>query len=424
MTVWGSNLAAYSAQLAVLAAAALIASWALRIRSPRPALFFWNAVLLGSVCLPATSVWRTVDEAPSSVLVRLVGTGAAAVAWEPTPLAAGVLVVVLAGAALRLAWIGLGLVRLGLIRRRSRPLSPLPDVLACLPDRLGARASIHVSDEVACPVTIGFLNPLVLLPRRAVELPPDLQRTIVCHELLHVRRRDWLHGLVEQIWSALLWFHPAAYLLLSRIGLMREAVVDQETLRVIGDRRLYAQALLAFADSSTADTPLPVMHLIRPRHLSRRIAFIAQEAHMSRRHSIAAVAAALLVASIAAHAASARLPLTSASIVGARRAAGLDRQAPYKPGDAVSMPRAIKEVKPRYTAAGLQRRIQGSVWIDLVVLPSGEPSDITVTDSLDVESGLDDAAVQAVSEWRFEPGRKDGKPVPVTITIQITFTLK
>ena len=44
--------------------------------------------------------------------------------------------------------------------------------------------------------------------------------------------------------------------------------------------------------------------------------------------------------------------------------------------------------------------------------------------SLDARSGLDNQAVKAVNDWRFNPGKKDGKPVAVIVSIELTFTLK
>jgi TonB family protein len=217
------------------------------------------------------------------------------------------------------------------------------------------------------------------------------------------------------MWSSLLWFHPAAHLLLSRIGLMREAVVDQATIATTGNRRAYAQALLAFAEP-TSLSPLPVMHLIKPRHLSRRITLIAQEVRMSRLHSVVALAAALVLVSVAAGATATRFPIALGSVASAAQV--------YKPGDGVTLPRPIKDVKPQYTSAAMEQKIQGNVWMETVVRASGEPSETRITKSLDARYGLDEAAMQALSEWRFEPGRKDGKPVPVQVTIEMRFTLK
>ena len=96
----------------------------------------------------------------------------------------------------------------------------------------------------------------------------------------------------------------------------------------------------------------------------------------------------------------------------------------HRPGNGVSLPVVVKEVKPAYTAAAMQEKIQGSVWLTCVVGVDGLVSDVKITKSLDTEFGLDDEAMAAASQWIFKPGQKDGKTVPVLITIELTFTLK
>ena len=94
----------------------------------------------------------------------------------------------------------------------------------------------------------------------------------------------------------------------------------------------------------------------------------------------------------------------------------------YKPGDGVSAPVVVKEVKPQYTAEARKAGIQGVVVLDCVVETDGRVGDVTVTKPL--EDGLDQEAVKAARQWRFEPGKKDKKPVRVLITLEMTFTLK
>ena len=94
----------------------------------------------------------------------------------------------------------------------------------------------------------------------------------------------------------------------------------------------------------------------------------------------------------------------------------------YKPGDGVSPPRATHQVKPQYTADAMNAKVQGSVKLEVVVLPDGTVGDVTVVRSLD--TSLDLEAIKTVRQWRFEPGTKDGKPVPVQVEIEMTFTLR
>jgi TonB family protein len=89
----------------------------------------------------------------------------------------------------------------------------------------------------------------------------------------------------------------------------------------------------------------------------------------------------------------------------------------------VSVPAVVKEVKPAYTAEAIRNHIQGIVLLAAVVLTDGTVGDVTVLRSLDTTFGLDGQAVLAAKQWIFTPGRKDGVPVAVRVTIEMTFTL-
>lgn len=94
----------------------------------------------------------------------------------------------------------------------------------------------------------------------------------------------------------------------------------------------------------------------------------------------------------------------------------------YTPGDGVTHPKAIKEVKPQYTADAYRAKIQGTVALECVVEKNGGVGEVKVVKSLD--PGLDEEAVKALKQWRFEPGRKEGKPVRVRVELEMTFTLR
>ena len=95
----------------------------------------------------------------------------------------------------------------------------------------------------------------------------------------------------------------------------------------------------------------------------------------------------------------------------------------YRPGGPVSGPRLIKEVKPRYTTEALSNMIQGTVVLEVIVTADGCPSQIRVVRSLD-RGGLDEEAVSAVAQWRFDPGRLAGAPVDVLVTIMVDFAIR
>lgn len=83
----------------------------------------------------------------------------------------------------------------------------------------------------------------------------------------------------------------------------------------------------------------------------------------------------------------------------------------------------IEQVNPEYTRAAREAQIVGEVRLAAVVETDGSVGRIRVTKSLDAKYGLDQAAIDATSRWKFEPAKKDGKPVPVRIELVLKFRL-
>jgi periplasmic protein TonB len=96
----------------------------------------------------------------------------------------------------------------------------------------------------------------------------------------------------------------------------------------------------------------------------------------------------------------------------------------FRPGSGVTLPQVLREVRPAYTADAMRAKVQGSVWLECIVMPDGSVGEVKVTRSLDPIFGLDQEAIRAAKQWRFRPGMRQGEPVPVIITIELTFTLR
>ena len=96
----------------------------------------------------------------------------------------------------------------------------------------------------------------------------------------------------------------------------------------------------------------------------------------------------------------------------------------YRAGNGVINPRVLREVRPQYTSDAMRAKVQGTVLLECVVRPDGSVGDVQVIRSLDPHFGLDDEAIKAAKQWRFAPGTRLGEPVPVLITIELTFTLR
>ena len=78
-------------------------------------------------------------------------------------------------------------------------------------------------------------------------MPYRAQEAIACHELTHVRRRDWAAAMIEEVVRAVFWFHPGIWWLLGQIQLAREQTVDAQVIGITASRKHYIDALLAVA---------------------------------------------------------------------------------------------------------------------------------------------------------------------------------
>ena len=96
----------------------------------------------------------------------------------------------------------------------------------------------------------------------------------------------------------------------------------------------------------------------------------------------------------------------------------------YRPGSGVSIPSILREVRPAYTAEAMRAKVQGTVLLECIVMPDGSVGDIKITKSLDPVFGLDQEAIKAARQWKFIPGTLRGTPVPVIITIELSFNLR
>src|SRR5262245_59878425 len=71
----------------------------------------------------------------------------------------------------------------------------------------------------------------------------------------------------------------------------------------------------------------------------------------------------------------------------------------FQPGNGVTLPRVLREVKPQYTSDAMRAKIQGSVLLQCTVRPDGSVTDIQVIRSLDPTFGLDQEAIKAARQW-------------------------
>jgi TonB family protein len=95
-------------------------------------------------------------------------------------------------------------------------------------------------------------------------------------------------------------------------------------------------------------------------------------------------------------------------------------ETPRVAGSEVPAPKRTRFVSPQYPADAQARGLRGIVILELIIDTSGKVASAIVTRSV---PPFDDAALLAARQWEYEVTRVDGKPVPVRLSVPITFTM-
>jgi TonB family protein len=411
-----AGLTAYALQVALLLGVGLLLPVLVRLPLPRVRLAYWQGLLVSILLLPL------VQPRPGMVRfgeeIRIGGAWLERIAAPALSETASrsplvwVLFVLAMGALGRLAWLLVGLLALRAWRRGGVSAELPPSVLD-VQTRMGVRARFLLSDRVSGPVTFGWRDATVLLPPGFTELPAEAQRAVACHELLHVRRRDWLFSLFEEAVRALLWFHPAVWMLLSRLALSREQVVDGEVVRWTGARRAYLEALRAIAlQPRRAAVPgLPFFH--HRSHLHERVAQLSKEVSMSRPRITALLTTCAGILALTAFLGASSFPMLSSAWAGGK---------PMQVSGDVQAPKALSTPAPTYPDAAKKAKAEGKVVVDCIIDKQGHVTQTKVATSSGNQD-LDTSARDTVNTWTFKPATLKGKPVEVSYTITLNFRL-
>jgi TonB family protein len=450
-----ANLAAHWIQAGLIATAAILALAVLRVKDPRLRLVALQTTVWLIVLVPWAQPWHQIGATPAVSApppLPFEGTSvaappsspprAAASRIEPVPVA---LAIVGAGIVVRLSWLAYGGLCLVRFRRNGRAI-PVPDVAGELQRRLKVAPRYIERSTPGGPSTFGFFGATIALPAGFRALDPKFQRAIICHELVHVRRRDTTMAFVEELLTAALWFHPWMWLIRSRIRVAREQVVDRVVLKLIGDRAEYVRCLIELSGHDLL--PHLGTGMLSSRELRTRIDAMFQEGRMSHTRTIAISMVLVAVVGITSQAAARHAPLQAMTLAGIETLVPAPPGSPF-PGLAVLLapappgPAAVAWLQqpaaaggrgrgaPSPTPAGarartkmayaeypieaLEKGISGTVTVNIVVNAAG---DVTSAGVISGPQELRASAFKAALGLKYAPG-----PSTTAMTISVNFLL-
>jgi TonB family protein len=392
MKIYWFNLAAWCIQVVIVAAAGAALPVLFRVKAPRAKLWYWQALLAVCLALPLVEPWAKPVAVRSGVTFT---TGQFHVAAQQAQSGFSVpwlevgLAVLIGGIALRLLWLGAGLFRLRRYHNGGVVLGAGENDFEDLRRGIAPEAEILFSDQVTSPVTFGMWNAVILLPESFRRLGLEARRSIVCHELIHVKRRDWGVAIAEEVVRSLAWFHPAVWWLLGQIQLTREQVVDDAVIQHTGDRNRYLDALLAIASLKLNADLAPAPLFLKKRHLRQRVESIVSGVTMTKRNLLFPLAAALATLPVVIGIAAWQFPLRAAT------------EATDDPGVEVQLGGAkiLHRTGVIYPDDVRAKHIYGTVLANVTVDDKGEVADVKIASG---PAPLGKAVLQSVMNWHFE----------------------
>jgi TonB family protein len=315
--------------------------------------------------------------------------------------------------------------------RLKRDATPVPD------------QSFFESALVHVPVTVGLFTPRIVVPHTWRTWPADMLSAVLAHEGAHASRRDGLWLTVALVHRACQWINPLSWWLPRHMAALSERASDDAALtRGVAPTR-YAEILLSFANAAATRQGRVawVVAMARPtgrdteRRLDRVLTWKGRPSMTRARLVILAIV--LAVGSAAVYTASLMTDVDTPAIPAETVFVALPPPAAPAPAPApdgalpqqkmedptVVAPVMVRQVHPKYTAAAMRAKIQGTVTLQVTINEAGDVTAAKVTESLDAEHGLDTNAIDAVMQWKFKPGTIGGTPQVFSVEIKVEFRL-
>jgi TonB family protein len=310
----------------------------------------------------------------------------------------------------------------------------MEDLGRTFPRRL--RTKVYASSQVHHPMAVGIIKPFVLIPEHLLNKLQDSElRGILLHELSHIHHRDQLTGVLQRFVTALNWWNPFAFVLSAAHSKAREEISDNHVL-LQNNSKEYAECLINLAEKTNLFKRIPVSAGLASPHipLKERVKHILSKERIMDTNlkkstiGVMVLAAFLVLIGIA----GSRLTFATSENEPAMEKADTEFSAVQEKDQKkaqekeksekqdVKPPELIKKVDPVYPAEARKAGIEGAVTLEAATDKFGRVESVKVLKSV---PELDQAAIDAVKQWVYEPMVIDGKPHGVVFTVTCRFSL-
>jgi TonB family protein len=300
------------------------------------------------------------------------------------------------------------------------------------------KTRIYTSSKAPYPMAVGVIKPIILIPELLLhKLKENQIKGILLHELSHIHHRDLITGILQRFVTVLIWWNPLAYTLSASYSRAREEISDNYVL-LQNDSKEYAECLINLAEKATLWKRLAVSVGLASPHipLKDRVKHILSKERIMDTNlkkstiTVMVVTAFLFVLGISGSRfifATENPEITVEKpdfLLPVVLEQGQEKQEKEEKKKSekkdVKPPKLIKKVEPVYPDDARKAEIEGSVTLEATTDDRGRVQKVKVLSSI---PELDQAAVDAVKQWVYEPMVIDGKPKGVVFTITCRFSL-
>ena len=341
-----------------------------------------------------------------------------------------------------IAWLATLLVIAGLIirhnfklRRRLRGAQPIRSSELSLAQVAQYSTPLRLleSDRIEAPVLIGFLPPRLYLPANFRTWPREQQRSVLAHELAHVRSGDLWLLLAQNLALVLFAWNPLVWFLHRRLSHLRELRCDAVAIQHTGaDPVAYGKFLLTMLENQKqpraalmTGTYFAESKTTLKQRFQHLLTQTGGQTPMKRLwHSalVAIMALALIPFSwqCSQDDGTQKNPLADEKLATTAEEKFVPYDDPPQPvGGFAAIAKAL-----HYPEIARKAGIEGRVLLKVVVTEDGTVEHVEVIEEPEQKrAGLSEAAIEAVKSVEWLPAKSKGNPVKVTISLPVIFSL-
>ncbi len=307
------------------------------------------------------------------------------------------------------------------LRTQARPFSPAKAAqLRALALRAGVKpdtVSGHTVNSSGWLGVVGLFRSRIIIPEGLFSrMDKAEEEAVLLHELAHVRRHDNLLRLLQAGVVALFWFHPLVWWLHRRLVWDSERACDEAVLELTGANHAYATGLCK-AVHHALEITLPGVSGMSRLGLQARVHAVLN--HKNRTAS--PMKNSLLITALLGLLGLTTLFANPSPTPAADAAKAAPENSVLDASQVSQLPVVVTQVPPRYPAELKKKNIQGNVTASFVVDVDGSVIDVQVLKSSDPR--FEAPAIEALRQWKFKCGSKEGVPVKVRLAVPVVFKL-